>query len=237
MISHGQAKLYTRKAKLEDFTAKTTKVVTSGQSPLELNLRSEITSRWRLSPYEFCSPEDYEQLKNNSDYYFLRFVSDDGIAFLLLEKGGSETDADRFKRTFEVIRVPIASLGMSAGKDVIYMGAFLDIIQTFTEKAMASDATGYFGLETVNAGSWKGKSLYLNKEDAEDAFIDGAENVLVPVCFAPVTGGEWCYKMIIDASTHELRYFKKARYRKEEDAEFSKTEIKFFTAKNAIIVR
>lgn len=236
-LSFGQAKFYTRKAKLEDFTAKTTKIVTGGQSPLELNLRSEVTSRWHLSPYEFCTPEDYEKLKNDSNYYFLRFVADEGIAFLLLEKGGKEDDADRFKRTFEIVRIPISSLGMSVGADVIYMGAFLEIIQAFTEKAINSDATGYFGLETYNGGNWKGKYVYINRESADDAFTDGSPDVLVPVYFTPAEGGKWCYKMVIDAGTHELRHFKKERYRSEEDAWVSKSDISFFKSKNAIVVR
>lgn len=233
----GQGKFYTRKARLEDFTAKTTKVVAIGNSLLELNLRAEVTSRWYLSPYEFCTSEDYEKLKNDSNYYFLRFVAEDGIAFLLLEKGGREDDSDRFKRTFEVVRIPIASLGLSSGKDVIYMGAFVEIIQAFTEKAINSDATGYFGLETFNGGSWKGKSIYLNPSDADDAFVECASDVLVPICFAPSEGGQWCYKMVIDAGTHELRYFRKERFRKEKDGTISQSDISLFSSKDALIVR
>ena len=236
-FANGQGKFYTRKARLEDFTAKTTKVVAIGNSLLELNLRAEVTSRWYLSPYEFCTPDDYEKLKDDSNYYFLRFVAEDGIAFLLLEKGGREDDSDRFKRTFEVIRIPIASLGFSSGKDVIYMGAFIEIIQAYTEKAINSDATGYFGLETFNGGSWKGKYVYLNQSDADDAFVENASDVLVPVCFSPAEGGQWCYKMVIDAGTHELRYFRKARFRKEEDGAISESDINLFSSKDAFIVR
>lgn len=233
----GQGKFYTRKARLEDFTAKTTKVVAIGNSLLELNLRSEVTSRWYLSPYEFCTPEDYEKLKDDSNYYFLRFVAEDGLAFLLLEKGGKEDDSDRFKRTFEVVRIPIASLGLSSGKDVIYMGAFVEIIQAFTEKAINSNASGYFGLETFNGGSWKGKSIYLNPSDADDAFVECASDVLVPICFAPAEGGQWCYKMVVDAGTHELRYFRKERFRKEKDGTITESDINLFSSKDAIIVR
>ena len=43
--SFAQGKLYTRKARLEDFPARTVKVVTSGSSILESTFREEITSR------------------------------------------------------------------------------------------------------------------------------------------------------------------------------------------------
>ncbi len=236
-LAYGQGKFYTRKARLEDFTAKTTKIVAAGHSLPELNLRTEVSSRWYLSPYEFCTPEDYEKLKDDSSYYFLRFVAEDGLAFLLLEKGGREDDSNRFKRTFEVVRIPIASRDLSSGEDVIYMSAFIEIIQAFTEKAIKSDATGYFGLETFNGGSWKGKSIYLDQGAADDAFIDGTQDVLVPICITPSEGGQWCYKMVIDAGTRELRYFKKERFRKEEDGTISESDILLFSSKDAIIVR
>lgn len=236
-LTYGQGKFYTRKARLEDFTAKTTKVVAAGQSLPELNLRTEVTSRWYLSPYEFCTPEDYEKLKDDSNYYFLRFVAEDGLAFLLLEKGGREDDSNRFKRTFEVVRIPIAGLDLSSGGDVIYMSAFIEIIQAYTEKAIHSDATGYFGLETFNGGNWKGKSIYLNRSAADDAFVEGIPDVLVPICITPSEGGQWCYKMVVDAGTRELRYFKKERFRKEKDGAISESDILLFSSKDAIIVR
>ena len=60
-----QGKVYTRKAKLEDFPISTTKVVIDGNSFLGIALREEIALRWRISPYEHCTPQEYEQLKTN----------------------------------------------------------------------------------------------------------------------------------------------------------------------------
>ena len=53
-----QGRLYTRKAKLEDFPTRTTKVVTSSGSLLDLAFKEEVATRWRISPFEFCTPEE-----------------------------------------------------------------------------------------------------------------------------------------------------------------------------------
>lgn len=237
LLTFGQAKVYTRKAKLEDFTVKTTKVVSNGQALVEINLRDEVTSRWRLSSYEFCSVDDYDKFKNDNSYYFLRLISDGGLSFLALEKGGKEEDADRFKRPFEIVRIPIGATGMFLGADIIYMDAFIDIIQNFTEDAMGSDRSGYLGLETCNSRSLKGKSVCLDEEKAAAAYAEQQPDTLVPVCFAPAPGGEWCYKMLIDAETHELMYFNKVKYKSEGDENISDREIANFKARHAIFIR
>lgn len=236
-VLSGQGKFYTRKARLEDFTTKTTKVVTSGQSPLELALRAEVTSRWNLSPYESCTPEEYESIKDDSNYYFLRFGAEDGIAFLLLEKGGKPDDSNRFDRAFEVLRIPIATLGAAGGEDIVFLGAIVDIIQDFTKRAMESDKSGLFGLELSNTRNLKGKSVYLDADMAGEALNSYAPGVLVPLCIAPAQGGEWCYKMLIDTESHELMFFNKLRYKSVGDEKISDRELSNFKARHAIIVR
>ena len=232
-----QAKIYTRKAKLEDFSVKTTKVVTDGRSIVEINFKNEVTSRWRVSPYEFCPIEDYDKFKNDNSYYFLRLVTEDGIAFLALSKGGKEDDADRLKKPFEVVRIPIGTAGVSMGTDIVYMGAFLDILQAFTEEAVVSDKTGYAGLELCNFKGMEGKTVCLGEASAESFFSEQKEDMLIPVCFAPEPEGEWCYKMLMDAGTHELFYFRRQRYKAETDIEFSDLEIKSFSKRHAELIR
>lgn len=237
VLCAGQAKVYTRKAKLEDFTVKITKVVTNGQALVEINLRDEVTSRWRISSFEFISTGEYERIKNDNNYYFLRLISDGGLAFLSLEKGGKEEDADRLKRPFEIVRIPIGATGMFLGADIIYMGAFLDIIQEYTLDAIASDKSGYLGLETCNFKNLKGKSVCLVGDEADSAYAEQRPDTLVPVCFAPAPGGEWCYKMLIDAETHELMYFNKVKYKSEGDEAISDKDIANFKTRHAVLIR
>jgi len=230
----GQAKIYTRKAKLEDFPIKTMKVIVDGESPLAIDLRNEISNRWRLSPYEFCSAKDYEVLKNDNSFYFLRLVTDEGIAFMLLEKGGMESDENRLRKPFEVLRVPIGSAGESFSFGISNVDVYLDILQMFVQKAMESDKFGYFGLEVYNTVNMKGKTVTLDV-DADEEFAKGTEGVVVPVVFTPNPEGTWCFKMLIDAGTHELFFFDKKKYKEKSDAEFNKIELKSFELRHAVV--
>ena len=83
--AHGQGKMYTRKLRLADFPTKTTKMVLAGKSFLELALREGIAVHWRISPYEFCSPEDYRRLSSSSSYYFLSLAQETTAAILSFE--------------------------------------------------------------------------------------------------------------------------------------------------------
>ncbi|MBQ5410254.1 MAG: hypothetical protein IIU20_00600, partial [Bacteroidales bacterium] len=71
----GQAQVYTRKEKLKDFTAKTTKVVLSGEEFLDEALKESVASTWTLSPYEFCTNEEFQKLKTSDNFYFLIVAS------------------------------------------------------------------------------------------------------------------------------------------------------------------
>ena len=128
----GQGKIYTRKMRLADFPTKTTKIVLEGNSFLELDLREEISVHWRISPFEFCDTEEYGRIRNSSSYYFLTLAQEEGLAFLILSKGGDPEEKDQLKKPFEVIRMPIASVDNPTGRELVFMGAFLDIIQRFT---------------------------------------------------------------------------------------------------------
>mgnify|MGYP004619940007 FL=1 len=224
-----QGKLYTRKAKLEDFPTRTVKVVIGGSSFLDLSFREEITTRWRISPYEFCSPAEYESLKSDNSLYFLRIVSDEGVAFLLLTKGGKEDEDDNLKKPFEVIRVPIASIDDPSGKELMFMGAFVDILQAFVEDAMVSDKAAYSGLKWYNSRKFSGRKIYLNDPDlVDEKYLSGEDGALVGICIAPtlVSFGSRCYKMVISADTHELYYFNASKYSGSRDREFTEREIK-----------
>lgn len=234
-LCHAQAKIYTKKAMLEDFLTSTTKVVLSGDSPLELAVRGEVTSRWRVSPYEFCSLEEYERIKTDNSLYFLRLVAGDGVVFLSLDKGGKENDPDRFRRPFEVIQFPIALDGYMTGDEAIYMGAFLDIIQDFAAKAMTSDMTGYAGLASYNTRNMSGKKVYLDSYLANEVFQKEEPDAIIPVLIVPVNGSTY-YKMLISADTHEIFYFSRGKVSEKHEEGFTPAEKKLFERRHADIV-
>ena len=233
----GQGKLYTRKARLEDFPTRTVKVVAGGSTFLELAFREEITTRWRISPYEFCTAEDYEALKTDSSLYFLNIASDAGVAFMVLTKGGREDDKDNLKKPFEVVRIPIASIDDPSGKELMFMGAFVDIMQAFVEDAMVSDKAAYAGLKWYNSRKFSGMQICVNDEDRIDTlYLAGSENTLLGITVVPtlVQFGSRCYKMLISADSHELYYFASVKYRGPMDTQFTDKEIKQFEKRNGV---
>lgn len=234
-----QGKVYTRKARLEDFPIRTTKIVIDGNSFLGIALREEISLRWRISPYEHCTTQEYESLKTNNNFYFIRLVEDSGVAFLELTKGGREEDSDQFKRPFEVVRLPFASVGNPSGRELIFMGAFIDILQIFIEEAMLSDQAAYSGLKHYNTANLKNKFIYLDPDAADEQYLSHAPNALVGICIAPteVSKTSYCYKMLITSDSHELYYYKKSRYRGEKDTEFTEGEIRKFINRDGIIAK
>lgn len=234
-----QGKVYTRKARLEDFPIRTTKVVIDGNSFLGIALREEIALRWRISPYEHCTPAEYDKLKTDNNFYFINLVEEDGIAFLTLSKGGKEEDDNQFKRPFEVVRVPFASVGDPSGRELIFMGAFVDILQIFVEDAMLADQVAYSGLKHYNSSNLSFKTVYLDPEKADEQYLNNTPGTLVGICIAPteISKRSYCYKMLITADSHELYYYKKAKYRGSKDASFTESEIKHFINRDGIIAQ
>lgn len=232
-----QGKMYTRKALLEDFPRKTVKVLATGSSLLEMSLREEFSSRWRLSPYELCTPAEYEELRQSNDYYFLYIACDGDVAFLVLNKGGKDDESDNFKKPFEIIRVPFANFNEPTGSEVVLIGAFVEMLQNFVQDAMNSERNAYIGLSIYNNRKMEGRTLYLDSEEPEAIYQSGLSNSLIGLTIRPSAPADkaYCYRMVFAPDTHELYYFRKASYKTEADAAFTKGEIKQFIKKNAIL--
>lgn len=232
-----QGRLYTRKAKLEDFPTRTTKVVTSSGSLLDLAFKEEVATRWRISPFEFCTPEEFGALNSDNSLYFLYIGHEDGISYLVLYKGGEEDEDENLKKPFEVARIPISSSSSPSGRELMLIGAAIDIMQAFVEDAMVSEQAAYSGLKWYNGRSLKGKTIYLDPDEADSAYTRGEQDALIGVCVAPHSPeeGKRCFKMLIAADTNELYYFDQARYRGPEDAAFGDSEIKKFGRRNGIV--
>ena len=238
-VASAQGKVYTRKVRLEDFPTRTTKVVLAGNSMLELALREEITVHWRISPFEFCTLEEYASLRTSNHYYFLTLAHEEGIAYLILSKGGRDDEKESLNKPFEVVRMPIAAIDDPTGREFVYMGAFLDIIQAFVEEAVVSDKTAYGGLSAVGNAKLSGRKIYLDPDAADEAYMRRETDALVGLAIAPVqiTFRSVCYKMLVSADTHELFYFEKSRYRGPNDALFSDAETRRFGRRGGTVVR
>lgn len=241
LMAGAQAQITTKKVKIEDFTQKVTKVVLNGNPFYDTSFKDEVAARWRISPYEFCTLEEFEGLKGNDSYYFLiltqgqfRKETAPGLQFISLVKGGQGAEKG-IGDMLEVVSLPFASAEYPSGRELIFLPAFLDIIQSHTLEAMENDFNAYGGLSNTAQKLGKAGNMDIviseddlnslvskemtdsegmtvtDEDDADSYMLDEVSGTLVSYVVAssePVKGS-FCYKMLIDAQTHELYYYRK----------------------------
>ena len=265
LLMSAQAKIITKKMKIGDFPTKTTKVVMTGNPFYDGSLQEEMNSRWRISPYEFCSLEEYDRLKTDPSYYFLltvagQFKSENapGVKMLTLVKGGLGSDKG-LDGMFEVITVPLCPAEDPSGREIVMLPALLDIVQNYVTDAMETDLEGYSGLTNYSLNLKKARRFKIafaeedlaaevdaavraayidaNMEVAEADYVDEymdshAPKTLVSYVVAPSGNGEgsYCYKMLIDAGTHQLYYFRKHKITKKYGVGFLTEDLKKIAA-------
>ncbi|MBO4466926.1 MAG: hypothetical protein J5745_02320 [Bacteroidales bacterium] len=240
-----QGRVSTRKYILNDFQDKITKVVLPGSDLLDGALRQEVVTNWTLSPFEFCTTAEFEKLKKSADYYFLlagaaQFKGEEqpSLVFLTLVKGGPEA-GEGTTGMHEVISLPLCAAGISTGRELVYLGALVEAVQTFTEAAMASEKTAYLGSAWFNGiyaregkmmaiwmsrddidASVSNPARYLDEDfrivpedDADNRYLSGDFNTLSSYVVAPMNPapGSWCYKMLFEANSHRLFYITRHR--------------------------
>ena len=135
--------------------------------------------------------------------------------------------------------MPMASVDAPSGRELVFMGAFLDIIQHFIEQAILSDKVAYGGLEASNDVRLKGKTVYLDPDEADEAYLEEKADALLGITIAPeeISFKTVCYKMLISADTHELLYYEKSRYKGPADGQFTDAEARRFSRRGATVVR
>ena len=176
-----QGRVYTKKYMIRDFSDKITKVVLPGSDLLDGALRQEVVNCWTLSPFEFCTPADFEKLKKSPDFYFLlagatmfKGESAPSLVFLTLVKGGPEA-GEGTSGMHEVISIPLCPAGSSTGRELVFLGAMINSIQDFTEAAMMSEKTAYMGPLWFNGNyrrEGKMMSIWMSKDDIDASVQD-----------------------------------------------------------------
>lgn len=244
LVMSAQAQINTKKEKIEDFTEKTIKVVMTGNIFFDQSFKDEIISRWRISPFEFCTMEEFDSLKTDSGYYFLLLVksrfrkeSRPGMDMLTVVKGGEAAEKG-LSKMLDVVTVPLMSSENPSGREFIFLPALLDIIQDHIMKSMETDVAGYSGLSNSNMNllSAGTKDIIIAEDDlsaevtpelvkefaamdimvtdtdtADEMMLEHTPNALVSFTVYPSDqeAGSFCYKMLIDAQTHKLYYFRR----------------------------
>ena len=168
-----QAQINTKKAKIGDFTQKTLKVVLSGNPMFDSLLQDEVSSGWRVSPYEFCTLDDFVSNRTSPDCYFMllsktRFSGeqDPEIEFLTVVKGGKNAE-EGIDEMLEVCAFPVRAAQMPGGREFDFLPAIIDIIQDYILKSMEDDRVGYAGLGKFarGIGATSGMNLVIAEGD------------------------------------------------------------------------
>lgn len=263
LLADAQAQITTKKVKIEDFTQKVTKVVLNGNPFYDTSFKDEVAARWRISPYEFCTLEEFETLKGNDSYYFLiltqgqfRKETAPGLQFMSLVKGGQGADKG-IGEMLEVVSLPFASAEDPSGRELIFLPSFLDIIQNHTLEAMRNDFNAYAGLSNTAQKLSKAGNMTIviseddlnslvskaitdqfddgiiltDEDDADSYMLDDVSGTLVSYVVAPSepVKGSYCYKMLIDAQTHELYYYRRHKISPKAGAGFLPEDIERIT--------
>lgn len=250
-----QAQINTKKVKIEDFTEKTTKVVLTGNIFFDQSLKDEVQNRWRISPFEFCTLKEFEELKTDDSYYFLMTVkgrfkkeSRPGLTMLSVMKGGAAAEKG-ISKMLDVVTVPVMATDDPSGREFVFLPALLDIIQEHILRSMETDVAGYSGLSSFNMNmneadrkdiiiaaddlapgmseeeleSFEADGIYVTDTDiADEMVMEHTPNAVVSFTVYPSdrSRGSFCYKMLIDAQTHKLYYFRRHKLSKRAGAGF-----------------
>ena len=156
LVAAAQAQITTKKIKISDFPEKTTKVVLTGNVLYDAVLKEEIAARWRIAPYEFCTLQEFNELKGKSNYYFLittkgqfKTEGEPGLQFLTLVKGG-EAAENGIDQMLEIVSLPIASAEEPSGRELTFLPVFITILQQYAQDAIDNDLNAYIGLSNYS---------------------------------------------------------------------------------------
>jgi hypothetical protein len=183
LTTFAQAQITTKKIKISDFTQKTTKVVLTGNALFDAVLKEEIAARWRIAPYEFCTLQEFNELKNTDSYYFListkgQFKTEDepGLQFLTLVKGGTGTK-EGLDQMLEVVSLPVASAEDPSGRELTFLPAFLMIIQQYAQDSIDHDINAYVGLSNYskNLAATASMDVVIAEEDLDSKMSQEAK--------------------------------------------------------------
>lgn len=183
LTTFAQAQITTKKIKISDFTQKTTKVVLTGNALFDAVLKEEIAARWRIAPYEFCTLQEFNELKNTDSYYFListkgQFKTEDepGLQFLTLVKGGTGTQ-EGLDHMLEIVSLPVASAEDPSGRELTFLPAFLMIIQQYAQDSIDHDINAYVGLSNYskNLAATASMDIVIAEEDLDSKMSQEAK--------------------------------------------------------------
>ena len=176
-----------KKSDLRDLNNKTLKVVLENNSIVDLAIREGIEDNWKLSNYEFCNIDEFNQIKGDTSYYFLVRVEgifnkerEPGIEFISLLKGGP-AGVDNIADMDEILALPISSSEGGFGTVSSYIPTYINIIQNHVLRVQRNKISANVGLAwySNNLKEIKGKEVLINREELADNLSEESANELL----------------------------------------------------------
>lgn len=140
------------------FGAKITKVVIPSTSLADLMLRDAVNKGWRISPFEFCTMEEYNKIKEDTNYFFLLRVDgrfrnelEPKVEYLTLVKGGPEIKKGIYS-SHNIITLPLQEIDDNSGTNLYLLPMYIDLIQNHIYKVQKDISLAF-----------KGNAIYSNK--------------------------------------------------------------------------
>ena len=134
-------KVSSRKIYVGNIPNKVTKVVLAKDNSLpDLIFKNAVEKGWYLSPFEYCSYQEFEQIKCDTNFYFLLRIDkmgkkdeDPSMEFVTYVKGGPSAQEGIDKMT-ELIALPIYPGEDNQGRIFSYLPTYMNNIQEYLEQ-------------------------------------------------------------------------------------------------------
>lgn len=185
--SLAQSALFAKRTDLADFDGKTVKVVIDNHSFFNLSLENAMKENWKLCPVEFCSQEQFEELKCDTSYYFMirtagvfKKENEPSMEFLSLLKGGPEAE-EGIDAMYDILTLPLNSIDDDGSSIIPYLGAYVNIIQTHISRLQKRKLASFMGISWYSnrLSEINGMKLLVNENDLSALLTGGqAEEIL-----------------------------------------------------------
>lgn len=166
-----------KKDNLKDIESKILYIVIDNNSLESLALKEAVENNWILSKYEFIDQNKYNNIKDNSQDYFIiktegkfKKEKEPGIEFLSLVKGGKTSNDGTIQDVADIISLPMQSSEESDGTVVPFLGAYIKIMQDYVQRVQKNKISAHIGLSWYSnrLKEIKNKNILINEEDLAD---------------------------------------------------------------------
>lgn len=149
------------------YGAKITKVVIPSTSLADLMLRDAVNKGWRISPFEFCTMDEYNKIKEDTSYFFLLRVDgrfrrelEPKVEYLTLIKGGPEVKQGLYSSR-DIITLPLQEIDDNSGMNLYLLPMYVDLIQNHIYRVQKDISLAFKGnaIYSNKVGEIKGKNF------------------------------------------------------------------------------